>query len=225
MAEERHWSGWQTVGLAVMGVFAGLGGTDWFAVAEYPNNHIPIWPAYVAFVIAAFGLIGAIVPLVRGHSAKQEVALDRPASVSPAVTPLVPTANTTKTLPAPADTKGRVFVEPGVTLDYLWNIQKDRLAVQAKALTDPFVGKWMRLSGPVYNVNAWHELGSDSFCTVALEPPGTTTRIVWLTFGSRDTCDRLAVLKQGDRIAFIGELADIRQASIELKNCELESVE
>jgi hypothetical protein len=52
----------------------------------------------------------------------------------------------------PAPEQEREFLPPNITPEYLADLFDGRTDLQAKGLADPYIGKWMRVSGPLGNV-------------------------------------------------------------------------
>jgi len=112
-------------------------------------------------------------------------------------------------IPVAADDKGREFVEADEA--YLRNLFQTHTEVQAQTLVAPYIGKWTRVSGTVREVTQ----GPFDEMTVSLKdrPPLYFKRERWQ--------DRLSMLRRGDQIAAIGQIARIGDRGTSLDNCEL----
>jgi hypothetical protein len=94
---------------------------------------------------------------------------------------------------------GRVLVD--VTPQYLTDFFREHTDIQAKKLLEAFIGKWMRVSGPVGDVYA----NDESNATVYFNPPTYGRTRVLMYFNDKATIDdRLRVLKKGDRVTVVG---------------------
>jgi hypothetical protein len=112
---------------------------------------------------------------------------------------------------------GRTLV--GVTPEYLTELFDEHTSIQAEKLIEAFIGKWMRLSGPVGNVSA---IGEDAV-SVSLKSETFEHPVVFLRFYGKCTIEnQLRVLKKGDEITVIGQIREVTSMWIELENCELE---
>jgi hypothetical protein len=112
---------------------------------------------------------------------------------------------------------GRVLVD--VTPQYLTDFFREHTDIQAKKLLEAFIGKWMRLSGPVGDVYA----NDESNATVYFYPSTYRRTQILMYFNDKPIIeDRLRVLKKGDRITVIGQIDWASPRSLELDNCELE---
>lgn len=112
---------------------------------------------------------------------------------------------------------GRVLVD--VTPQYLTDFFREHTDIQAKKLLEAFIGKWMRVSGPVGDVYAHDE----SNATVYFNPPTyRRTKILMYFNDKRNIDERLRVRRKGDAITVIGQIDWAWPHALELDNCELE---
>jgi len=112
---------------------------------------------------------------------------------------------------------GRVLVD--ATPQYLTGFFQEHTDMQAKKLLEAFIGKWMRVEGPVGDVYA----SDESNATVHFNPPTYGRTKILMHFNDRAAIgDRLSVLKKGDRITVIGQIDWAWPRALELDNCELE---
>ena len=108
-------------------------------------------------------------------------------------------------------TPDRAFVD--VTPEYLLSFGKDRTVIERNRITGIYLDKWLKVSGPVKNVNVYG--------------PGTIVRVsidnmqeIALRFNAQ-WYDQTAILRVGQNIAAIGQIQEIYLTEIELANCEL----
>ena len=112
---------------------------------------------------------------------------------------------------------GRVLVD--VTPQYLTDFFREHTDIQARKLLEAFIGKWMRVSGPVGDVYP----NDESNATVYFYPPTYGRTQVLMYFNDKAIIDdRLRVLKKGDRKTVIGQIDWAWPQQLELDNCELE---
>jgi len=105
-----------------------------------------------------------------------------------------------------------------VTPTYLTGLFDEHTSIQAAKLVEAFIGKWIRVSGPIGDV----------------APLDDKRAVVWLVhivgeplmpcyFNGRGVVDELRVLRKGDPVTILGQVARVSgPASLDLNNCELE---
>jgi len=112
---------------------------------------------------------------------------------------------------------GRILVD--VTPQYLTGFFKEHTDIQAKKLLEAFVGKWIRVSGPVGDVYR----NDENHATVYFYPPTYGRTQVLMYFNDKTIIEnQLSVLRKGDRITVIGQIDWASSGALELDNCELE---
>jgi hypothetical protein len=122
-------------------------------------------------------------------------------------------ANSTRLEP-----NGRIFVEDSPKK--LIAISKKHTSAQAQKLLKPYYYRWIRVSGRLGDVGAW--TGSNS--TVIFQP-SFHAPAVSMIFTDRDVFDKsLSILSAGTRITAIGQIERIDSTSVQITNCEIESV-
>jgi hypothetical protein len=100
---------------------------------------------------------------------------------------------------------------------------KDRTDLQAKPLTAPFIGKWMRLSGPLGNVLSNRpDISQVTFTRKSIFDPDYEPFIVYMYFDRERWDGRLEVIPPGTNITVVGRLAEFDRVDVHLKHCELE---
>lgn len=116
----------------------------------------------------------------------------------PATNPVTTQALTTARQPISTLSDGRVIAN--VSPEYLCGFFEHHMTIHAQKLIAPFVGKWMKISGRLENVNDYSE-----YLSVSLEeylPPN----IHVIFYFNSDCKNRLEILKPGDQISFIGQI-------------------
>jgi hypothetical protein len=102
-----------------------------------------------------------------------------------------------------------------VTPEYLAGLFDDHTSIQAQKLADTYIGKWMRVSGPLNNVSSF-----TSSSQVTFAPTGGVS--TYMLFRNRAYVEnRLSVLKRGDQITVLGRIDSIERHGVKLDNCEL----
>jgi hypothetical protein len=107
----------------------------------------------------------------------------------------------------------RIFIN--VPPEYLISLYGDRSAYQARNLTQVYVGRWMRVSGPLGPIRGPTEYGG-IFLSFRLGD----LRSIHMTF-DRHWADRFAVLTPGQTITAVCQLRDVDSLSVDLDKCEL----
>lgn len=118
----------------------------------------------------------------------------------------------------------RVFVAASITPEYLLAFFREHTATQARKLAEAYVGKWMKVSGSLGDVNSYDE----SLATVAFASRdvafGEQTWFdytgLFMYFHDR-WVDRVAILKRGDKLTVIGQIKEVERIALLLDNCEL----
>lgn len=107
-----------------------------------------------------------------------------------------------------------------VTPRYLTDFYTDRMDFEGAALVKRYLGKWMRLSGPLRNVSDHDDIPGHRWLGVFMQwPPGNPS--VSMFFNNPRWFDRLLVLKRGDPISVLGRIQKIDRDSMVLEDCEL----
>jgi len=111
----------------------------------------------------------------------------------------------------------RMWVGPNVTPRYLQHLEDGRTTREAQKLEEDFVGKWMKLSGIVFDVK---EYTSEPHVTkVDLQQPGIRWP-VGLEFDEK-WHGHIIALRIGDKINVLGQIEAVNQLGLQLHNCEL----
>jgi hypothetical protein len=123
-----------------------------------------------------------------------------------------------------ADDQNRVFVGESITPEYLLSIFGEHTDIQSAKLTSAYLGKWMKVSGPLGNVIS----SAPTRAQLTFERPEVPlAKRTWFYYTSlfmmfrEPWIDRLSIMKSGDKLTVIGQIARIDKISIQLENCEL----
>jgi hypothetical protein len=110
-----------------------------------------------------------------------------------------------------------------VNASYIMKIYKEHSEIQAQKLVQPYIGKWLRVTGPLGNVGEWHDYQGGSFVYLQQRPDAEP---VLMRFSDRKVVEgRLAGLPIGADITAIGRIDSVVLGNdIMLEDCELESV-
>ncbi len=112
------------------------------------------------------------------------------------------------------DKSERVIID--VTPDFLIGLHKNYMSIEAKRLLAPYIGKWIKVSGLIDDINS-HERGV--LVTLMMEPNDIWPKVYmhceieWL--------DRLSVIKKDTKISAIGQIKDISPHNISLFHGEI----
>ena len=106
----------------------------------------------------------------------------------------------------------RIFVD--VAPSYLSGLLKDRLDIQGRKLVEPYIGKWLSLTGAVTDVYF------DSVM-MHLDPIKAIDSILLLLHFDIKWKDRIHTLRENQQISVIGKIKTIREFDITMVHCEL----
>ena len=112
--------------------------------------------------------------------------------------------------------KGRIFVGDDITPQYLASLYKGQTEMQAQRLVDIYVGKWMKIRGPISNVMT----PTGDIVAVHLKRDAFNEIAVALKF-SKPWHERLALLRQGNIITAVGKIDYTEAGFVMLEDCEL----
>ncbi len=109
-------------------------------------------------------------------------------------------------------------ISDGRTIDsddfqYLRSCFEGRTEIEAERLVQPYLGKWVRVSGTVANVVGG---GDRASFTVTLE-----NKYAFFNFREDRWRSRLEVLRQGAHISLLGRITSIHSWKIDIDDCEL----
>jgi hypothetical protein len=149
----------------------------------------------------------------RKRSAQPVVMSPLPASLLPDVRPVIP--ETTSLQPV-SISEQRIFVGSEITVNYLNSLREGRTGVQAQALINLYIGKWMRVSGRLGNVLS----SGRNRCQVTLEYNPLKFTDLFMMF-SEEWRDHLSILTLGQNIAVVGKIEQVDYFGVHLTDCEL----
>lgn len=200
------------VALAVAAV-AGVG-VKVFAKAGAPLVVL----AVIAVFLIAIGLqlgtrTSASAPTEPGQDVSHET--EKPQTVSPR--PLAASSVSGAEPKAADSSAARQVVD--VTPEYLAGLFDAHTSIQASKLVAPYLGKWMKVSGPLGDISAFTTFSQVTFAFGRFTFPLS----VYMYFHDREVVEnRLAVLSRGeDQITVLGQIDRVDGTRVMLENCEL----
>ena len=98
--------------------------------------------------------------------------------------------------------------------EYLAGFFENRTNIQGTKLAEPYIGKWIRISGSLSNV---YEYGD--FVVIFIHKPFPSPTIE-MYFG-KEWIEHISVLKIGDDTKVLGKIKEISSGTVTLENCEL----
>jgi len=113
----------------------------------------------------------------------------------------------------------RIIVD--TTLDYLLGFFKEHTNAQAQKLIETYLGKWIKLTSEVKNVD---ELPDEVMVFAGISIPPKIQHI-FFHFNDQVNIDRAKLLRRDEEITILGEIVVVEAHSIHLKNCEFVSNE
>jgi hypothetical protein len=111
----------------------------------------------------------------------------------------------------------RIFVRPDITPSYLRNFYDENTRLQASKLVEPFLGKWIRVSGKMYNVS---QIGEGFHMSMQLEGEENTTRFMFLGF-EKEQKDKVSLIRRGASISVEGKIKEVGTSDLTLSDCEI----
>jgi hypothetical protein len=162
-------------------------------------------------------ILAGLIVVVVGYMEDRQRALHTPGGLSPLPASLFPAAPPAVQGRLPK-TQQRVFVGKEVTPKYLNKLLEGRTKIQAQALVDIYVGKWMKVSGKLATVSSPSEPSFTmqvTFKTKTLE-----FNDLYMFFSSKWR-DRLAIMTIGQQITVVGKIDEVNAFGVQLKECEL----
>ncbi|MDO1559843.1 hypothetical protein Q0812_10440 [Brevundimonas sp. 2R-24] len=119
---------------------------------------------------------------------------------------------------AMAPTPPREFLDPDITWDVLSKKVEGRTSLQVEALNKTYAGKWMRVSGTVYDVKRIY----GDLCGVDIRLNSRSYGSVLACFGKQAN-QQLAALNKGDSITIVGKVERLKGGGT-MGDCEIEHV-
>jgi hypothetical protein len=109
-------------------------------------------------------------------------------------------------------------VGASITPEYLVGFFKEHTSIQAMKLIEPFIGKWMRVSGDLREVI----LRTSDTAQVTFSGRGLGDLAeVYMYFRTKESIERLAILRRGDRLTITGQISEMSDIHLTLDECEL----
>jgi hypothetical protein len=108
----------------------------------------------------------------------------------------------------------RIIVD--VTPLYLMDLFSEHTSIQAQRLIEPYIGKWIRISGPLGDVS-----DNEYFSQVVFEHGPKMFAQVFMYFRQPNRSDRLSVLRRGTELTVLGQIERVNGMEVHLDNCEL----
>lgn len=120
----------------------------------------------------------------------------------------------------------RIVVGDNITAEYLMNMFREpgRTTFQGSALLEPYLGKWMKVSGVMRDVSK-SEAGY--FAQMTFERDPSLDRTNWLYHTAlymlfrESWIPRVLILKRGQKVTVIGQIDRVTSYDMQLGNCEL----
>jgi hypothetical protein len=114
----------------------------------------------------------------------------------------------------------RNFVGASITPEYLVGLFKEHTGIQARKLIEPFIGKWMRVSGHLSEVLS----STPNLAQVTFSGRGISSdlAVIYMYFRTKESFARLAILRRGDSLTIVGKICDVNPVQLDLDTCELE---
>ena len=172
--------------------------------------HLPSWSVVSPWVPLGFFALAVVFFEIdrRQGNARPIVTTPLPAPIPPSLPVPVPQAIVS---PDP-----RVLVN--VTPEHLTGFFKENTSIQAGRLAEAFIGKWMKISGPLSDVAG----AGDSHRQVTFSNRSLFGRNeVYMYFLDAKQFDCLSTLKRGDTITVVGKIAEVNAIGITLRECEI----
>jgi hypothetical protein len=204
----------------------------WYA-DHFPSVHVhmPSWGANAALTI---GFVLVVVMLLANAVVHANIdhkwrATTRPTPVQD--TP--PASRPPSTLPPVIQTVATESSSPerivaNVTPQDLVRVCIDHLDHQAQTLIQPFIGKWLKVTGPIFDIGPIFNVSTDQggwFVSVLLtkttenEADGHDTQII--LYSQPQWKDRLSILSRNQNVNVLGQIKKVSWIGIQLEDCEL----
>lgn len=185
----------------------------------------PIWTA-IAFALFSAGMITLVLEFRKEIQIKKGDRNEELAKTIPSISNTQITASSeSHKQSSKVESKAKVTslgerIIVNVTPDYLSNIFKEHVDIQAINLIKTFIGKWMKVNGTIFNIGAPFRLANGSeICSVSFESKSLTQTSVIMYF-NKEWIDRLSVLKLGDKLTVLGQIEKVDRYTLTLENCE-----
>jgi hypothetical protein len=220
---------WKRIGKVFFDVIVGAGALAcvlvWLEVKP-KDVLVMTWPHWLwlagALVLYAITLTSSLLSLymVRKQNAKTptiSVPVTVPLPLRPATTPQLapspPQSALVASPPQPALAQARV--PTNATPGELTDIYRRHTALQAKKLSECYLGTWLKISGSVFDV----ERGRSGEMTVYLTSVPGVVSIVTCEF-QKEWEQRCSVLRKDQKVSVLGKVSRIDATVMSLATCE-----
>jgi hypothetical protein len=216
---------WKVLGWFLIGVSIVLGvGSNALTIWQIILLGLPspIWTA-IAFALFSAGLITLVLEFrkeiqIKKGDTNEELAKTTPSISNTQITALSDSDHRSSKVERKAIITSSEQIVVDVTPEYLTGFFKEYTDIQAKKLAAPYIGKWMKISGPLEDVGEFS--GYACQVTFADRLFSTSKTTVFMYF-KKEWIERLSILKRNDSIAVLGKIKDVTRVSVSLDNCEL----
>ena len=115
---------------------------------------------------------------------------------------------------------GRILIDKDPK--FLSDIFSENTDIEADRLVEPYIGKWMKISGDVYDISD-RDFGDLMYVSIMDKGGNPFGMSIALGMGfNRDTWkDRLELLHPGDHITVIGQIKSASRIGVQFDKCEL----
>jgi hypothetical protein len=181
------------------------------ALDDYGGNTLQLAVLICALLAMALGLFGP-----RLFSRKLEPRLSDPMHEQLRE---IKKRGETRRRPAPRPEE-RSFVD--ITPAELVGLFADHTSQQGAKLIEPYLGKWLRVTGPLGDVLSNRGFRSQvTFEKGSVFDEGYEPVTVYMYFERERWDDRLAVLRPGSSITVAGRIREVDRVHVHLEDCEL----
>jgi hypothetical protein len=112
---------------------------------------------------------------------------------------------------------GRIFVSSTISPSDLRHLADNKTSLEAHSAVQPYIGKWMRVSGEVRNVHPPQRYGQ------LVTFSGGSSSLILLLFDLKWK-EHISMLRKGQAITVIGQIQVIDSDEVRLESCELVSI-
>lgn len=111
----------------------------------------------------------------------------------------------------------RVYVSSDVSLEFLMSQFDDRTSHEGDRLVEPYIGKWMHLTGTVQEVGRDKHLGWN---VALVGPDKLALKCVMLFFGDNES-GKVELLRRGVTLTAVGQIQAIDRSSVRFDHCQV----
>lgn len=184
-----------------------LGMLEGFCQAlKYFFPYAEFWFNIIMAIVFAVGLIGWCWATL---SRKKDMFLETPKTENRDYLPEI--ENPTQS------SSNREFVEVTPT-DLISYFSKQLTDIQAHKLVEAYIGKWIKVSGKLSNVDPF----KDGFSLVGFDGYSSgKNKFLHMIFRDQKTVEKLSVMKRGQLLTVLGRISDVKAIRCLLDYCEL----